>query len=152
MQAVSTPSSLSPRQFALWALATLFTSGLMTYVVTWLLNQRKYRAEILNVSAGSVKIQAEARQIDATTVMELVERVRELVEINSQLQDELNETGRQRDNCEFELKREQEAREQLQIQNALREHFISELEAANKLGLTFREFSLKQKLDKEKAG
>src|SRR6185369_17261108 len=97
------PDSVSQVPLALWIVAWFLTQGVTTTVIIWLLNRRKYKAEVSVVHANEVKIVAEAQQISAATLMQALERIRELVEINVHLQEDKNEARRESDNFEFEL-------------------------------------------------
>jgi chromosome segregation ATPase len=97
------PDSIPQVPIALWIVAWFLSQGGTTAIIIWLLNRRKYKAEVVSIQAQDVKVAAEANQISAQTLMTALERIRELVEINVHLQEEKNEAGRERDNFEFEL-------------------------------------------------
>ena len=131
------PNSLSAGQIVLMLLASALSGGAIIALVNRLANwaSGRSKAEVVEIHARSVKLETESQQINASMLLESMERIRDLVEINSQLQDELNETGRIRDNCEYQLKLLGEEYESLKLQHQLREYFIDELVAANKLGV-----------------
>lgn len=132
---VPSQTSLSAGQIVLMLLASALSGGLILAVVNWLLNwfSGRSKAEIVEIHARSVKLEAETQTTNAQVLMQAMERIRELVEINSQLQDELNETGRERDNLQYDLDIRDKELAQERTTAALREHFIQQLEAANKM-------------------
>ena len=94
---------------------------------------------MLEIHASTTKIEVEAREASTRTIMAAQARIVELVDINSELQRELAEACRDRDDYEFRLGQEEARHEQLKIVGELREHFIQQLEAANKLGVQLRD-------------
>lgn len=130
-------TSPSVGQQVLVILAALLSGGVIVTVINKIGNwvSGRSKAEVIEIHTRSVKVEAEAQHTHAQTVMDALERIRELVEINSILQGKLDEAERQRDNAQFDLAQERHELGQLKIQHQLREHFIKQLEAANKLGV-----------------
>ena len=147
MQDASTTPTL--RDNILTFLAWFLSGSFITTVVTWLLNRRKTTAEVLEIHASAAKIEIEAREASVRTIMAAQARIVELVDINGELQVELNEVYRQRDNFEFELGRANHAIGQMKIEAELDKKFIEQLEAANKLGLRLRDLSSFNRLPPE---
>ena len=148
------PTSLSVAQITLMLLASALSGGVIVALVNRLANwlTGRSKAEVVEIHARSVKLETETQLANAQMLMRAMERIRELVEINSQLQDELNETGRQRDNLERDLEIEQREHEQLKTASQLREHFIQQLEAANKMGIALKDLPAdKKSVDVDKA-
>ena len=137
------PSSPSVGQQVLVIVAALLSGGVIVTVINkignWLSGRSK--AEVIEIHTRNVKVEAEAQQISAQTVMDALERIRELVEINSELNEELDEAKRDRDNAQWELRQEHDEYIKLQIQHNLREHFIKQLEAANELGIRLKDLT-----------
>jgi len=116
-------SSLSLRDLGIAAISVAITT-----FANWLVNRRKSSAETKQITAQSIKEEAEAREISTRTIMEAQGRIVDLVEINSTLQQELIEkgmaiveAGRRADNFEYELKRTQKAAQSLEDQIAVYE-------------------------------
>lgn len=146
------PTSLSTAQIVLMLLASALSGGLILAVINWLVNwlSGRSKAEIIEIHARSVKLETESQTTSAHMLMEAMERIRELVEINSELQEEATESGRRADNFERNLEIERQAHEQLKIASELREHFIQQLEAANKMGIALKNLPAEKK-DMDKA-
>lgn len=136
-------SSLTWGQIAL-GIVTAFLAGsgfvqIVNKIGSWW--SGRSRAEVIEIHTRNVKVEAEAQQTHAQTVMDALERIRELVEINSELKEELDEARRDRDNAQWELRQEHDEYIKLQIQHNLREHFIKQLEAANELGIRLKDLT-----------
>lgn len=126
-------------------LAWFLSGSFITSVVTWLVTRRKTSAETLVLRATETKIEFEAHEVSTRTILEAQARIVELVDINADLHVELTEISRERDNLDFNLRQERHEHEQLKIRSELREHFIQQLEAANKLGVQLRDLPPKPK-------
>jgi hypothetical protein len=137
----SPPTSLSVGQIILGLLTASIAGGVFVALINRIGNwwSGRSRAEIVQINAGTVKLATEGQAAGAQMLMQAMERIRELVEINSELQDELSETGRQRDNFEYDLRAEKEAHEKLIGDSRIRDIFIEQLEAANKFGIRLRD-------------
>ena len=119
-------------------LASLLTAagGIAGILVKGLLDRRKEKAHVVQIAAGSVKIEAEAKEVTNRIILDAQERIVELVEINSELQSALVEAERLRDNFEFELRDERFKKAQMSTEMGLDKQFIEKLTIANKLGIT----------------
>lgn len=138
MQSVEqTPHTITG--YVLSVLALLVTGGGLKALFDWFSNRRKSSAEVVEINARSVKIRAEARQLDSDMVIRASERIEELLEINSALHNELIEANRRLDNSDFELRQAQFEMAQMQTRSKLREHLIEQLQAASKLGVKLSE-------------
>lgn len=134
------PSSILTLRDNLYTiLASFLSGGLITIIVKWLTERKRNRAEMLQIHASTAKIEVETREASTRTIMAATTQIVELVDINGDLQIELTRTCKERDALEFELRTERAAHEQLKIASELREHFIQQLEAANKLGVQLRD-------------
>ena len=120
-------------------IASILSGGAIVAVINWLTGRRKASAEVFEIHASTTRIEVEAREASTRTIMAAQARIVELVDINSELQRELAEACRERDDFEFQLGQQRLALEQLQTVGELREHFIQQLEAANKLGVQLRD-------------
>lgn len=120
-------------------IASILSGGAIVALVNWLAGKRKTNAEVLEIHATAAKIEVDAHEASTRTIMAAQARIVELADINHDLQRELSEACRQRDNFEFDLKQERYEHGQLKIRSELREHFIQQLEAANKLGVQLRD-------------
>lgn len=99
----------------------------------WLLQRKKFHSEAINISAQSVKIEAEARQVSTKTIMDAQERIVDQAELITKLHDELVEANRQRDNFEYELKQATFTLGQRDREIKMNNDFIKQLQAANTL-------------------
>lgn len=126
-------------QFISGLLLLITGSGIGAGVIGWLANRRKQRAEVVEISAQTVKVQAEARQLDTDTVIRASERIEDLLDLNSALRDELVEVNRRLDNAQFELRQVNYDLAQLKTAMKLKDHMIEQLEAASKLGIRLSE-------------
>lgn len=105
----------------------------------WLLQRKKYHSEAINISAQSVKIEAEARQVSTKTILEAQERIVDQGEIIYVLRDELVEANRQRDNFEYDLKQANFRISQMERELKTSEDFIKQLKAANILKIDLKD-------------
>ena len=146
------PTSLSTTQIVLMLLASALSGGLILAVINRLANwlSGRSKAEIIEIHARSVKLETESQTTSAHMLMEAMERIRELVDINSELQEEATENGRRADNFEYALKERDQQLAQERTTAALREHFIQQLEAANKMGVALKDLPAEKK-DVDKA-
>ena len=144
----STPTFLTTGQTVLLLVTTSITSGLIGLLISkiagWATGHT--RAEVVEIRARSVKLGTEAEVLSAQEIRESTARIVQLVEINSKLQEELSEIGRQADNFEFELKRERFEYGQLQIRHELQQKFLEQLNAANKLGVQLKDLTPRMEL------
>ena len=120
-------------------IASILSGGAIVAVFNWLTARKKTGAEVLEIHATAARIEVEAREASTRTIMAAQARIVELVDINSELQRELADVCKERDKLGFELGQERARHEQLKIVSDLREHFIQQLEAANKLGVQLRD-------------
>ena len=129
-------------------IAASIAGGVATLVINKIASwaSGRTRAEVVEIHARSVKLGTEAQAISAQEVRDATTRIVELVQINSELHEELSETGRQRDEFEYNLKREQYDHEQLKTRHEIQSHFIAQLEAANKLGVQLKDITPELKL------
>lgn len=128
-----------------YGLALLITGGVAKELLDWFKNHRKAKAEVVEISAQTVKVQAEARQLDTETVIRASERIEGLLEINSDLRNELIESNRKLDNAQFECRQKDYEISKLTKEAELREYFIEQLQAANKLGILLKDLPPKPK-------
>jgi hypothetical protein len=137
----TSPISLSVGQIVIGLLTTAVAAGTIGVLINRIGNwwSGRSKAEVIQIKADTVKLATEGQAAGAQMLMQAMERIRELVEINSELQDELTETGRQRDNLEYDLRAEKEAHEKLIGDSRIRDIFIEQLEAANKFGIRLRD-------------
>jgi hypothetical protein len=145
------PPSPSAAQIALYLIAASIAGGIVTLLINKISNwtSGRSRAEVVEIHARSVKLGTEAQAISAQEIREATSRIVELVDINSQLQEELSEAARRRDNLDFDLKRERFEHGQLLIRHELQAKFIEQLNAANKLGVQLKDLTPKMELINE---
>lgn len=105
----------------------------------WILQRKKFHSEAINISAQSVKIEAEARQVSTKTIIEAQERIVDQVDLIARLNDELLEANRRSDNFEFDLKQAKFTIGQLERENQTNLDFIKQLKAANILKVAFKD-------------
>lgn len=105
----------------------------------WLLQRKKIHSEAINISAQSVKIEAEARQVSTRTILEAQERIVDQSELISKLRDELVEANRQRDNFEFDLRQANFTLSQRDREIQTHLDFIKQLKAANILKVQLKD-------------
>jgi len=130
----TTPHSLAGQIIS--AIVLLLTgTGIGAGVINWLANRKRQKAEVVEISAQTVKVHAEARQLDSQTLIRASERIEELLDLNSALRDELTEANRQLDNVQFDLRQMQIDMAQMQTRSELKDHMIEQLQAASKLGV-----------------
>lgn len=129
-------------------IASILSGGAIVAVFNWLTARKKTGAEVLEIHASTAKIEVETREASNRTILAAQARIVELVDINVDLQRELGEACRDRDDFEFQLGQERASHEQLKIVSELREHFIQQLEAANKLGVQLRDLPPEEKRHK----
>ena len=127
----ATPSTFSDWAFALVAL--ILTNATTASIVTWLTTRKKTGAETVQITAQSVKIEAEAREIATRTIIEAQNRIVELADINADLQRENVEAVRKADNFEFELLGARGKITRLEEQIILYEAQLDKYRAAEKL-------------------
>lgn len=146
----SPPISLSVGQIILGLVTSCVAGGLITALVNRIGNwaSGRSKAEIVEIHARSIKLETESQTTSAHMLMEAMERIRELVDINSELQEEATENGRRADNFEYALKERDQQLAQEKTTAALREHFIQQLEAANKMGIALKDVPTQKKVDK----
>jgi hypothetical protein len=128
---------LAPLTGTDWLLAILtlaLTNATTAAVVNWLTTRRKVTAETVQITAQSVKAEAEARQIANATLMAAQNRIVELVEINSELQRENIEAVRKSDNFEYELGQTRRTVADRDKQIEVYEMQLDKYRAAEKLG------------------
>jgi hypothetical protein len=101
----------------------------------------KSNAEVTELRASTIKIQAEADTAYAESLWEASKRITELVEINSVIQGKLDEAERERDNSQWNLRQKETELKQSEIRQELQEHFLKQLEAANELGVRLKDLS-----------
>jgi len=124
-------------------------SGAVSAIIVWLAGRRKANAEAVHIHAQSVKVSAEAQQVSTQTIIEAQNYVRELLEINGTLRNELVEANRRLDNVDFDLKQTRYEMAQMESEAKLREYLIEQLEAANNLGVKLSDLPPKPKLNTE---
>lgn len=115
----------------------------------WLLQRKKYNSEAINISAQSVKIEAEARQVSTRTILDAQERIVEQSELISKLRDELVEANRQRDNFEYDLKQANFLVGQRERDVQIANDFIKQLKAANTLKVAFKDAPHMDKINED---
>lgn len=108
-------------------------------IFQWLLHRKKTQSEAVHITAQSVKIEAEARQVSTKTIIEAQERIVEQVDLISRINDELVEANRQRDNFEWELKQANFKIGQLEREIQTNSDFIKQLKAANILKVALKD-------------
>lgn len=128
-------------------IASILSGGAIVALVNWLASKRKTNAEVLEIHATAAKIEVEAREASTRTIMQAQARIVELVDINAELQAELAEVARQRDNHEYERGRLLFELNQLKIETSLDKEFIRQLKAANQLKIDLSELPPKTKVD-----
>lgn len=133
------PSLLTLRDNLYTIIASLLSGGAIVAVFKWLTEKRKTTAEVLEIHATAAKIEVEAREASTRTIMAAQARIVELVDINAELQAELAEVARQRDNYEYSAGQLRFELNQLKIETALDKDFIKQLKAANDLGVKLHE-------------
>lgn len=116
-------------------IASILSGGAIVAVFNWLTARKKTGAEVLEIHATAARIEVEAREASTRTIMAAQARIVELVDINAELQAELAEVGRQRDNHEYQRGLLQFELNQLKIETALDKEFIRQVQAANQLGI-----------------
>lgn len=120
----------------LYGIALLLTgTGLGAALINWITTRRKQKAEVVEINAQTVKVQAEARQVDTETVIRASERIEELLDLNDALRTELIEANRRLDNAQFDLRQARFDVAQMKTQAELQEHLLEQLQAASKLGV-----------------
>lgn len=135
MQSIESPVPHTLASQILAVLVLLATGSSVSAVIHWLVNRRKTKAETVEISAQTVKVHAEARQVDTETVIRASERIEELLELNATLRTELIEVNRRLDNADFDLRQARYEIAQMETRSKLREYMIEQLEAANALGV-----------------
>lgn len=131
----------------LYGVALLVTGGVVKELLDWARNRRRAKAEVIEISAQTVKVQAEARQVDTETVIRASERIEELLDLNDSLRSELIEANRRLDNTDFDLRNAQTEIKQMRTASELREYLIEQLQAANKLGVKLSDLPPRPKHD-----
>lgn len=139
MQSIESPVPHTLASQILAVLVLLATGSSVSAVIHWLVNRRKTKAETVEISAQTVKVHAEARQVDTETVIRASERIEELLELNAALRTELIEVNRRLDNADFDLRQARYEIAQMETRSKLREYMIEQLEAANALGVKLSE-------------
>lgn len=105
----------------------------------WVLQRKKTQSEAIQITAQSVKIEAEARQVSTKTIMDAQERIVDQAELITRLNDELVEANRQRDNFEFDLKQAKFTLSQKEREIQTANDFIKQLKAANILKVALKD-------------
>lgn len=149
MQSIDSPVPHTLAGQILAVLALLLTGSSLSSVIHWLVNRRKAKAEVVEINAQTVKVQAEARQLDTDTVIRASARIEELLDINTALRNELIEANRRLDNSDFDLRQLRYEMAQMETRAKLREYLIGQLEAANKLGVKLSDLPPAPKQDEE---
>lgn len=132
-------SSLSFRELLAIIVSSSGVGAAIGAFFQWLLQRKKYHSEAINISAQSVKIEAEARQVSTRTILEAQERIVEQSELISALRDELVDANRTRDNFEFDLKQAKFTLSQRDREIQTHMDFIKQLKAANILKVAFKD-------------
>lgn len=145
MQDVSSTSTL--RENLVTLLATFLSGGAISILIKWIAERRKTSAEVLEIHATAAKIEVEAREASTRTIMAAQARIVELVDINAELQNELAEACRQRDNMEYQLGMASFQLGQLKIEMNLDKQFIEQLQSANRLGVKLSDLPPSKKQD-----
>lgn len=135
MQSIESQTPHTFVGYVLSALALLVTGGGIKALIDWLANRRKQKAEVVEINAQTVKVHAEARQLDTETVIRASERIEELLDLNDALRSELMESNRRLDNVQFESRQKDFEIDKMGREAELREYFVEQLQHANKLGV-----------------
>lgn len=147
MQSIESQIPHSMAGQILYGVALLVTGGVVKELLDWARNRRRAKAEVIEISAQTVKVQAEARQVDTETVIRASERIEELLDLNDSLRSELIEANRRLDNTDFDLRNAQTEIKQMKTASELREYLIEQLQAANKLGVKLSDLPPRPKHD-----
>lgn len=150
MQSIDSPVPHTLAGQILAVLALLLTGSSVSTVIHWLVNRRKARAEVVEINARTVKVQAEGRQVDTDTVIRASARIEELLDLNDALRTELIEANRRLDNSDFDLRQARYEMAQMETRAKLREYLIEQLQAATKLGVKLSELPPAPHADKPK--
>lgn len=105
----------------------------------WLMQRKKIHSEAINISAQSVKIEAEARQVSTRTILDAQERIVGQSELISRLRDELVEANRRADNFEFDLRQANFTLGQRDREIQTHLDFIKQLKAVNILKVQLKD-------------
>lgn len=132
-------SSLSLRELLAIILSSSGVGAAFGAFFQWLLNRKKSHSEAINISAQSVKIEAEARQVSTKTILDAQERIVDQGEIIYALRDELVESNRRSDNFEYDLKQANFKISQMERELKTSEDFVKQLKAANILNVAFKD-------------
>lgn len=132
-------SSLTFRELLAIILSSSGLGAAVGAFFQWILHRKKTQSEAINITAQSVKIEAEARQVSTRTILEAQERIVDQSELISSLRDELVEANRARDNFEYDLKRATFKIGQLEREITTNNDFIKQLKAANILKVAFKD-------------
>lgn len=132
-------SSLSFRELLAIIVSSSGVGAAIGAFFQWILQRKKYHSEAINISAQSVKIEAEARQVSTKTILEAQERIVEQGEIIYALRDALVDANRERDNFEFDLKQATFRIGQMEREIQTNSDFIKQLKAANILKVAFKD-------------
>lgn len=132
-------SSLTFRELLAIILSSSGLGAAIGAVFQWLLHRKKTQSEAVHITAQSVKIEAEARQVSTRTIIEAQERIVDQVDLIARLNDELVEANRRSDNFEFELKQVRLDLRQKDSELTNANNFIKQLKAANILKVQLKD-------------
>lgn len=139
--------SLTLRELLAIILTSTSLGGAVGAFFQWLLQRKKSASEAVHITAQSVKIEAEARQVSTRTIIEAQERIVEQVDLIARLNDELVEANRRSDNFEFDLKQAKLTIDNMKVETKLARDFIKQLKAANILKIELKDTPSADKLN-----